>query len=196
MQAEYSVELAADDPTLAVPWTDPEARWHYVDLRAHPEQIDQLEEAQTFAEIRDFLVMLNANPSAFGTAKCDAWFSEELTEEESTFGAQCKFGSYVDIFFRHQDFQTSLEQHEAFLDAMVRLLRVAPEIPASFEGILRRADFAEAAPVIRRGFYCTLYVYGYGDEEMSARQAWGIAMRLVGNACFQLSGRSFVHPHS
>lgn len=190
MQAESSVELAADDPTLAVPWHDPEARWQYFDLGKSPELIGNIEEARTFPELRDFLLALNAPSSAFATAKCDAWFSEDLDEQEDVFDAQCKFGSYVDIFFRDHGAQQSFDRHETFMAAMVRLLRAAPEIPAAFEVVLRRADFENHSNDVRQGFYCTLYVNGYGDEEMGARQSWGIAMRLVGNACLQLSNRS------
>ena len=75
MQADISVELGPDDPTLALPWSDPEGRYHYYDLRQHPEQINQIEEAKTFSDLRDFLTIVNAAASNMMSAKCDAWFS-------------------------------------------------------------------------------------------------------------------------
>jgi len=189
MQADFSVELTADDPTLAVPWTDPEGRWRYYDLRVHPEAISEVEEAQAFSELREFLQMLNSGASAFSTAKCDAWFSEEMTEEETIFAAACKFGSYVDVVFRSAEIQEVFADHEEFAASLVRLLKSAPEIPAACEAIVRRAHFAEVPDEVRAGHYLSLYVTGYGDEEVEARQAWGIALRLVANACLQVSAR-------
>jgi hypothetical protein len=190
MQAEFSVELGSDDPTLAVPWSDPEERWRYFDLQAHPEQIANIEEAQTFNEIRDFLSTMNSAGSPFASAKCDAWFSEELTEEESVFGALCKFGSYVDLVFRGRQRQESFADHEDFGMSVMRLLRAAPELPASFEIVVRRAHYADDPNHVRHGFYFTLYVNGFGDDEAAARQSWGIGLRLVSSACVQLSARA------
>ncbi len=186
MQAELSVELGADDPMLAVPWTDPESRWQYQDLRANPQSIGDIEEAQTHPEIREFLLALNSEHSALQTAKCDAWFTEEMTEEDAIFGATCKFGSYVDAFFHVEAPRASFPMQEAFSSRLVELLKRAPELPASFEAIIRRAHF-EIADEVTEGLYFTFYNFGYGDDEQSARQAWGIGMRLTANAILQIS---------
>lgn len=186
MQAELSVELGAEDPTLAVPWADPELRWQYHDLRANPSAIAAIDEAQTHPELREFLQALNAEHSALQTAKCDAWFTEEMTEEDAFFGASCKFGSYVDAFFQLAAPRQSFPMHEAFGSRLVELLKRAPELPASFEAIIRRAHF-EAREQVTEGLYFTLYNFGYGDDEHMARQAWGIALRLTANAILQIS---------
>jgi hypothetical protein len=39
----------------------------------------------------------------------------------------------------------------------------------------------------REGFYCTLYVNGYGNDQHSARQNWGVGLKLMGHAILQLS---------
>lgn len=187
MQAEFSVELTSEDPTLAVPWTDPEGRWRYYDLRKHPEQMNSIEEVRTFPEMREFLVTVNSNSSNLQSAKCDAWFSNEMTEEEAIFGAPCKYGSYVDAFFHQVTPQTSFPMHEAFALRLVELLKRAPELPASMEVIIRRAHFEDSADALREGYYFTLYVIGYGDDETDARQSCGIALRLVAHAVLQMS---------
>ncbi len=187
MQADTSVELGPDDPTLALPWSDPEGRYRYYDLRQHPEQIDRIEEAKTFPDLRDFLATVNAGASNMQSAKCDAWFSEDLTEEEAIFGAKCKFGSYVDLAFHQRPPQTSFPIHEAFAARLIELLKRAPELPAAAEVIIRRAHFETPDEGVREGFYFTVYVFGYGDDEQDARQAWGIAQRLVGAAILQMS---------
>jgi hypothetical protein len=197
MQAEFSVELAADDPTLALPWSDPEGRWEYVDLRANPEQIAAIAETRQFPELREFLATVNAAASNLQSAKCDAWFSDEISEEEAVFGAACKFGSYVDVAFHQPGPQTSFVIHEAFALRLVELLRRAPELPAAAEIVIRRAHFESpglqpnevqsSAAEVREGFYFTIYVIGYGDDEAEARQSCGIALRLVGHAALQMS---------
>jgi hypothetical protein len=187
MQAEFTVELGADDPTLALPWTDPEGRWHYFDLRARPADVTAIAETQDFPELRDFLVAVNAVSSNLQSAKCDAWFSREITEEEAIFGAPCKFGAYIDVAFHQRAPQASFPIHEAFALRLVELLRRAPELPASAEVNIRRAHFESPDESVREGFYFTIYINGYGDDEPDARQACGIALRLVGHATLQMS---------
>ena len=187
MEAEFSVELGADDPTLALPWSDPEGRWEYHDLRNHPEQIASIPEARTLPELREFLVAANAPSSNLQSVKCDTWFSHEINEEEAIYGAACKFGSYVDVVFHQASPQASFAIHEAFALRLVELIRRAPELPASMEIIIRRAHFESPGTPPREGFYFTLYVIGYGDDEAEAKQSCGIALRLVGHATLQMS---------
>ncbi len=187
MQADITVELGPDDPTLAVPWSDPGGRFQYYDLRQQPEQINQIEEAKTFPDLRDFLVTVNATSSNMMSAKCDAWFSEELNEEEAIFGAKCKFGSYVDLAFHQRAPQASFPIHEAFAGRLIELLKRAPELQAAVEVMIRRAHFETPDNGVREGYYLTVYVFGYGNDEEDARQAWGIAQRLVGAAILQMS---------
>ena len=125
------------------------------------------------------------------TAKCDAWFSQEISEEEAIFGADCKFGSYVDAVFVTSPARTSFPEHERFAQGLAKLLSRAPELPAALEVVVRRAHFEvdKTDVFVEEGFYLTLYVFGYGDEQEDAQRFWAIAMRLVGNAILQLSAR-------
>ena len=186
MQAELTVELGADDPTLALPWSDPDERFHYYNLRLNPEHIANVEEANAFPDMREFLSTVNSSASNLQTAKCDAWFSEDLDDEDAIFGASCKFGSYVDVAFHQRAPQSSFPIHEAFGERLIDLLKRAPELPAAVEVIIRRAHF-EFEEDLREGFYFTVYVFGYGDDEQESRQSWGIAQRLVGHALLQMS---------
>lgn len=187
MEADFSVELTAEDPTLALPWSDPDGRFRYFDLRAHPELISEIEEARGFPELREFLVAVNSPSSNLQSAKCDTWFSRELSEEEAIFGAACKFGAYVDLAFHQPAPQASFAIHEAFALRLVELLKRAPELPAAIEAIIRRAHFESDSGQVRQGFYFTIYVNGYGDDEAVAKQSCGIALRLVGHAALQMS---------
>ena len=66
------------------------------------------------------------------------------------------------------------------------MLRRAPETPSALEVCVRRCYFEQGAGV-REGLYCTLYVSGYGSDEATARQNWGVGLKLLGNAIVQLS---------
>jgi hypothetical protein len=142
----------------------------------------------------EFLVQINSPASLLESAKCDAWYSIELSEPEAVYGAAGKFVSYVDVFFAADSARFSFEQHQDFARRLVTLLARAPQISAAAEFIIRRcyyepqtaeANASHAAP--REGFYFTFYLSGYGDDESDARKRWGIGLKLIGNATLQLS---------
>ncbi|MGO9862522.1 MAG: hypothetical protein ACLPLR_02825 [Terriglobales bacterium] len=191
MDADYSIELGSDDPVLDFPWKDPAGKLAYVDLKRHLESIAEIEEAKSFPELGEFLRSVNSARSVLETAKCDAWATTELSAEEEVYDASNKFASYVDVVFSTMDarlsaFRQSLPAHEQFARRLVELLRRVPELPSAAEVCVRRCYFAEEGGV-REGFYYTLYVSGYGDDEASARQNCGVALKLMGNAIVQLS---------
>jgi hypothetical protein len=191
MDADYSIELGSDDPVLDFPWKDPAGKLAYVDLKRHPELIAEIDEARNFPELGEFLRSVNSARSVLETAKCDAWATTELSAEEEVYDASHKSASYVDVVFSNMDarlssFRQSLPAHERFARRLVELLRRVPELPFAAEVCVRRCFFAEEAGV-REGFYCTLYVSGYGDDEARARQNCGVALKLMGNAIIQLS---------
>ncbi len=190
MDADFSIELGADDPVLDFPWKDPSGKLAYLDLKRHPELIAQIDEAEHFPELKEFLRTLNSPRSLFETAKCDVWATTDLSPEEEIYDASHKFASYVDVVVSEADARRSLSRHEQFVKKLVELLRRAPEIPSSTEACLRRcffgADFADNRAV-QQGFYVTLYISGYGNDEPGARQNWGVGLKLVGNAVVQIS---------
>lgn len=191
MDADFSIELGRAAAVLDFPWTDPEGRLLYVDIKRHPEFLSRIEEAEKFPELREFLRSLNSPRSSVETAKCDAWDTAELNHEEEIYGASHKFASYVDVVFPPLDAPHSLDRrflsaHEEFAKNLVKLLRRAPETPSSVEICVRRCYFRVPAGV-EDGFYCTLYVSGYGPDEPNARQNWGVALNLLANAILQIS---------
>jgi hypothetical protein len=191
MDADFSIELGRDDPVLDFPWNDPAAKLAYVDLKRHPELMARIEEAEKFPELGEFLRATNSARSMVETAKCDAWATTELSPEEEVYDVSHKFVSYVDVVFSHIDarqssLRESLPAHEQFARKLVDLLRRVPETPSAAEVCVRRCYFGEDRGV-REGFYCTLYVSGYGNDSASARQNWAVALKLTGNAIVQLS---------
>jgi hypothetical protein len=186
MDADFSVELGRDDPALDFPWNDPAGKLAYVDLKRHSELMARIEEAEQFPELGEFLRALNSSRSMVETAKCDAWETLELSAEEELYDASHKFASYVDVVFSDLQTRLSLSAHEQFARKLVELLRRTPQTPSAAEVCVRRCYFSEDSTV-QDGFYFTLYVSGYGNDEARARQNWGVGLKLVGNAVIQLS---------
>lgn len=189
MDADFSVELGRDDPVLDFPWTDPSGRLAYIDLKQHPERLPQIAEARQYPELAEFLRSANSARSPFASAKCDVWVTEELSAEEEIFAGSHKFASYVDLVFSDLVNRRSFSVHEQFVKALVALLRRAPEILSSVEVCVRRC-FWDDESGSGEGFYFTLYVNGYGEDEAQARKNWTIGMKLISNAMAQLSAQS------
>ena len=162
MEADFAVELGADDETLEFPWTADADGPRYYDLKHHPELLAHVEEAQRVPELGEFLVAINAPSSILETAKCDAWESSEIRPEEEIFGAACKFGSYVDLLFSAEDLRFSFPAHEQLVQRLTQLLKRVPEIPAAAEFLIRRCYFHQGTET-RDGFYITFYLFGYAD---------------------------------
>ena len=186
MDADFSIELGREDAALDFPWTDPAGKFAYVDLKRRPELMARIEEAEKCPELGEFLRAMNSARSMVETAKCDAWATTELSAEEEIYDATYKFASYVDVVFSKIDVRLSFSDHEQFARNLVELLRRAAEAPSSAEVCVRRCYFGEEGGV-REGFYCTLYVSGYGNDSASARQNWGGGLKLMENAIMQLS---------
>jgi len=188
MDADFSIELGREDPVLDFPWTDLVGKLAYVDLKRCPELLASIKEAETFPELGEFLRMINSPRSTVETAKCDAWTTTELSAEEDVYDASHKFASYVDVVFSGIDVRLSFSLHEQFAGKLVELLRRAPDTPSAAEVCVRRCYFGGDSGFLE-GFYCTLNVTGYGNDEASARQNWEVGLKLVGNAIVQLSAQ-------
>jgi hypothetical protein len=186
MDADFSIELGREDPVLDFPWNDPAGKLAYVDVKRHPELMARVEESEQFPELGEFLRVLNSPRSIVETAKCDAWATTELSPEEEIYHASHKFASYVDLVFSETDTRLSLSRHQQLVNKLVELLRRAPEVPSAAELCVRRCYFSEGSAV-QDGFYFTLYLSGYGNDEARARQNWEVGLKLVGNAVIQLS---------
>jgi hypothetical protein len=186
VQADWAVELGAGDETLEMPWADADGGLRYYDLKRQPELLLNIEEAGRVQELGECLAAINSSASIFETAKCDAWASTEIDFEEEIFGAAVKFGSYIDLLFTEARARFSFPEHERLAKQLTELLRPAPEVPAAAEFLVRRCHYHQEDKVVR-GFYISFYLFGYGDDEVQARQRWAIALKLVENAVKQLS---------
>lgn len=188
MQVDFAVELGPDDETLELPWGAPDHGPRYRDLKRQPEGFTQIEEGTRFPELVELLATINSPRSPLETAKCDVWATTEINPEEEIFGASWKFGSYVDFVFTDLSARFAFADHEELLKKLTALLLRVPEIPASAEFLLRRCFYHDSESM-HEGFYVTFYLFGYGSDEPKARQQWGIALKLAGNAIAQFSSR-------
>jgi hypothetical protein len=186
VQADLAVELGPDDEALEFPWTSEEGGLRYYDLKRHPELLFHVEEARRVPELGEFLSTVNSPRSLIETAKCDAWSSTEMNPEEEIFGASHKSGSYVDLLFSDRQKRFSFSEHEYFAKRITRLLKPAPEIPATAEFLIRRCYYLEGEET-RDGFYITFYLFGYGNGESQSRERWAIGLKVVQNAIQLLS---------
>jgi hypothetical protein len=185
VEADFAVELGADDETLELPWAAENGGPRYYDLKRQPELLLQVEEARRTPELGEFFAAMNSPGGILETAKCDTWSSTEINPEEEIFGAAYKFGSYVDMLFSPEASRCSFAEHEQFAKRITQLLKRVPEIPAAAELLVRRC-FYHVGGETCEGFYITLYLFGYGDHEAQARQRWAIALKLLENAIRQV----------
>lgn len=185
MEVDFAVELGADDETLEMPWAGEENGPKYHDLKRHPEDLHNIEEARRVPELGEFLTALNSAASILETAKCDVWSSTEMNVADEIFEARHKFGSYVDLLFSEESVRCSFPEYEQFAKRLVELLKKAPEIPAAAEFLIRRCYY-HVETEIQHGYYVTFYLFGYGEDEPEAHQRWAIALKLVENAIKQV----------
>jgi hypothetical protein len=180
VEADYSIELGPDDATLDFPWAAPQPGPTFFDLKENAAAVAQIPEAAQWPELAEFLLAINVHSSQLLSAKCDAWFTTEITPEDEIFGMGGKFGGYVDLVFVDEGKRSSFADHEGFAKLVVDLLKRAPHIPCSVELLVRRCYFGE-----RDGFYITAYCFGFGANQDAARGQWRIALKLLENALRQ-----------
>jgi hypothetical protein len=187
MDADFSVELGADDDALEFPWASPDGELRYYDLKHQPDLLLYIAEASDYPELGRYLATVNSERSVVLTAKCDVWTEGELSEAEAIYEAKIKLGCYVDQLFVAEDARFDFERHERVVERLVELLGRVPPISAAVEVIIRRCYYHLDDEPVRPGFYMTVYVFGYGDDVADARRRWGIALDLLQNVVLQLS---------
>ena len=186
VQADFSVELGADDPTLQIPWSSSDSRIQYYDLRSHPDLLSQITEARENEPLAEFLAAINSPRCMLQTAKCDTWSSRQMDVEDEIFGAACKYESYIDMVPVADGPRYSFDEMEDLGRKIARLLQRAPEIPAAAEFVVRRCYYhGGPGQEPAAGFYMTAYVTGYGDAQEEARRRWTIALQLLQHALIQ-----------
>jgi hypothetical protein len=188
MLAEWTAACGPDDPTLVVPWSDPESGAHFVNLRDNPFDLPEVFETEVYPGLRRALRALNAPTSAFLTAKCDAWTLypeiageklEQLRLELDLFDEDVAFGmgSYIDLLPRERSRFASA--HVA-TDLVARIVRRANRLPhqyASLELTLRPALVDLKTPL--EGYSATLYLTAVASDPETAGRRWEAALEDI-----------------
>jgi hypothetical protein len=205
MHTEWAVECGAEDPVLVVPWSSPEdasgpaCASAFVDLRADPDAIDFIPEAEAHPPLMQALRALNAARSPVFTAKCDAWemAADELAqlrldlemdialdEDEPGFDGNPAaseadvldfgFAGYVDCICRDRALFASFPRHEHLLRGITRLAASFDHPHAALECILRPVFLHLESP--RQGFAVSVYVKALGESPQRAGKAWSAAL--------------------
>ena len=156
MEADWEVEVGGGAPVIDALWSGLDGAAGFVDLRAHPERIVEIEEAANCAPLAKLLLALNAAQSSVWTSKCDVW------EPES--GA---LALYLDVLPLTGEVFAELRQAEDFCRQVVRNLESAENsADGSVELVIRQAIAGE-----NDGFGVTAYLNAQGLEALAATMA-------------------------
>ena len=189
MLFEWSVECAADDPVLVVPWSDPaNPDRRFIDLRENPYDLDHLPEAELYSPLMHALRALNPPRSVVFTAKCDAWPLDPAKDEEELERLRLEldhipedtpagFASYIDILWRERSIFASFHQHEQLLHRLDRRAAPLDHPYAMLDCVLRPAMVDITGP--QEGFAISLYVKALGHDAESAEENWASALKDV-----------------
>jgi hypothetical protein len=198
MLCEWSVECAADDPVLVVPWSDPgNPDRRFIDLRENPYDLDHLPEAGLYPPLMHALRALNAPRSVVFTAKSDAWPLDSGKEAEELERLRLEldqipedtpagFASYIDILWRERPTFASFHQHEQLLHRIARQAAPLDHPYAMLDCVLRPALIDITVP--QEGFAISLYVKALGHDLPAAEEHWAAALKDVAGI---LRGRGF-----
>ena len=194
MLAEWSVEAAAEDPVLVIPWSDPSdptGNRRFIDLRENPYDLDHLPEAELHPPLMHALRALNASRSPVFTAKCDAWpLNEEENADEldhlrlnldlayqGAGDTANGFVSYIDILWRERSIFASFHQHEQLLHRLTRHAAPLDQPYAMLDCVLRPALVDLTGP--QEGFALSLYIKALGHDPAAAEENWAAALDAI-----------------
>lgn len=188
MLAEWTAACGPDDPVLVVPWSDPSSGAHFVNLRVDPYDLAEVSEAENNPALRRALRSLNADRSAFLTAKCDTWtlYPEEggdklealqleldILDDESGFG----HASYIDLLPRDRAVFASAHICSDRVDRMIRRANRLPHDFVALEAVVRPAVVELKGTL--EGYSITLYLTALAADPDTAARRWEAALEDV-----------------
>ena len=185
MRVEAAFQLGESDETLEIPRESPDPAVRYVDLRATPGALAQLEEARRHPPLRNFLAAVNSADSVFSTAKCRTWLNQDDRGSSAAGAEPCEFASSIDLFFALDDFNFERSQYEGLIQRLQELLTGdAPADPLRAELCIRQCHFRAWE---RWGFYLALLLYARGSTPEQAELRWGLGLARMQQALLFLS---------
>ena len=173
MDADWSVEVGPDLPSIVVPWEG------FVDLRRDPRLASGFIEAAGCSMLAQSLIRLNQEDSPVFTSKCDHWLLSRDEIDPLEFDAERKnaergIACYIDIVARNQTFFTSFQDHEAWVRSTTSAIRQTKLAQARVEWVIRAAEVDA-----RGGFAITLYVASSGASQAAAETVFQPALETA-----------------
>lgn len=178
--ANWAIALGADSPVLTVPWHDEDGQVAYVDLRTHPERIDDISEARENPVLAHVLATLNAPGWPWTTAKCDRWELEEDDLETAALDleldlAPAGIGSYIDLYHRDAKVFASLQHHRDLLQRLTLAAGLGGGQPKAILELTLRRCIAVGA----EGYAITAFLYAVGEDAVQAQANWVAALATL-----------------
>jgi len=181
MEADWSVEIGADLPTIVVPWEG------FVDLRRDPLLATGLNETAKSPSLAQALIKLNQETSPVFTSKCDLWLLsadeiDPLEFDAEKVDAQQGVACYIDIIARSLALFASFPAHEVWARSATERMR-GIRMPQTHTELVVRPSIVNG----RDGYALTLYVASCGATEGIAQSVFRAALKAVSTITMDLA---------
>jgi hypothetical protein len=176
------IEVVAELERLPreVPWESADGRQRFLDLRADPRALREIEEARRYAALCNFLAAVNSDDSVFATSRC----STQASGAPGT-AAGCAFSSSIELFFAEEDFNAELRNFEDLAN------RVAELLARDASGEAQRARLAirpsSYGRTKRAGFCLAVELAATGASPEQAELRWALGLARLQQALLFLS---------
>ena len=181
MEADWSVEIGADLPTIVVPWEG------FVDLRRDPLLASGLNETANSPSLAEALIKLNLENSPVFTSKCDLWLLSKdeidpLEFDAERADAQQGIACYVDIIARSLPLFASFPAHEAWVRLATERMR-GIRMPQTHSDLIVRPSKVNG----HDGYALTLYVASCGATKHAAQAIFHTALETATTITMELA---------
>ncbi|HEX9759909.1 MAG TPA: hypothetical protein VGA40_03275 [Candidatus Acidoferrales bacterium] len=177
MRVDYAVELD-DAAAYEVPWRNAATGNAYLDLRATPRSVEQIEPARTRQPLRGFLTAVNSADSVFATLACRA------DNDSADPGV---FHSEVALMFAvpEAEFNYTRQVYEDLSGELLALLM--RDAGADTVGVLLSVRRCRYLQENRAGFCLVVHLEAQGESSGQAELRWGLALARIQQALLYAS---------
>ena len=166
------MEIGSDAPVIDGAWEG------FLDLRAEPARVAEIQEVAQFPALAESLVRLNAASSPVWTAKCDVWLAETFDPDELDAdgeAATIALGCYIDLLPADEAAFQTLSAYTEWNQRLCQNLRSRPLRKCRVDLIIRRAFFTPASS----GLGVTTYLTGCGSDRPEASASLADALAVL-----------------
>lgn len=173
MEADWEMELGGGAPVIDACWAG------YVDLRAFPERVAEIDETRLLPGLAEALVRLNAVRSPMWTAKCDVWVVEEQVDlyelDAEPESAAHAMACYIDLLPRGDGQWSGPERAAAACRELAARLQGVPLRGCRVDLVVRQTQIAPE----RDGLGITAYVTACAAGKAEARERLSTTVAAV-----------------